>query len=72
MVLRPDPMGLFLPNKRANYRRFSYEPRFWNPEKEERLKRRIRVKRHVKRRPPAGVLYFALLLIIAAYMFLHL
>lgn len=64
-------MGLFMPNKRATYRRFTYEPRFWDPEKEEKIKRRIRVGRSTQRRKPKGAIYFAVLLIIVLYMYLN-
>lgn len=65
-------MGLFTPNKRATYRRFTYEPRFYNPEKDEKLRKRIRVGRQTRRRGPAGVIYFALILIVVLYMYITL
>ncbi|MCH8121689.1 MAG: hypothetical protein IH853_01070 [Bacteroidetes bacterium] len=65
-------MGLFIQNKKAN-KRFSYEPRFYNPEKEERLKRRIRVKRVTgRRRDPMGLIIFGILAGIVLYMYLNL
>lgn len=65
-------MGLFTPSKRARHRRFSYEPRFYNPEKEERLKRRMRIKSKVKRRSPAGIVYFLALAMLAIWIYLTL
>lgn len=63
-------MGLFMPNKRATYRKFSYEPRFWDPAKEEKIKRRIRLGRSTERKRPKGVIYFTVLLIIVLYLYL--
>ncbi len=63
-------MGLFIPSKKATYRRFSYEPRFYDPEKEEKLKRRIRIKSKVRRRSPAKSVFFMALLMLAAWIYL--
>jgi len=63
-------MGLFIQSKRAGHRRFSYQPRFYNPEKEEKLKRRIRVQSKVHRRKsPLGLIYFAMLLLMALLIY---
>jgi hypothetical protein len=61
-----------MPGRRVSHRRFSYEPRFYNPEREEKLKRRIRIQSHARRRNPAGVIYFVLLLAMAVYIYLKL
>lgn len=62
-------MGVISPNRRGP-RRFSYEPRYYNPEKEQSLKRRMRIQsRSVRSRKSntglrllimAGLLGFAL------------
>jgi hypothetical protein len=66
-------MGLFVPNKRARHKRFEYEPRFYDPKKEEKLKQRMRVSRLTsKRRSGAGLIYFAILFAMAIYVYLNL
>lgn len=65
-------MGLFIQGKKASNRRFSYEPRFYNPEKEERLKRKIRVKRLARRRrDPLGLIIFGILFAMVLYIYLN-
>jgi len=66
-------MGLFVSNKRARHKRFEYEPRFYDPKKEEKLKQRMRLGRITsKRRSGAGIIYFAILFAIAVYVYLNL
>ena len=67
-------MSLFLPRTRAKHRRFSYEPRFYNPKKEEDIRRRMRIKSlsRRKRRNPYGILVFAILLMMALFMYFQL
>ena len=63
-------MGLFIQNRRAKPRRFSYEPRFYDPKKDENLKRRMRIgSRARRRRSPLGLLYFVGLLLFALYIY---
>ena len=64
-------MGIFIPGKRANNRRFSYEPRYYNPQKDENVKRRLRIMTRSRRRrgPAAGAIYLAALLILALYIY---
>lgn len=63
-------MGLFISSRKVKNRRFSYEPRFYNPQKDEDLKRRMRIKsRARRRRNPAGLLYFFALLLFAIYIY---
>lgn len=64
-------MGIFIPNRRAKPRRFDYEPRYYNPDKDEGIKRRMRVKsrsRH-KRRSPIDMLYLLILLLFAIFIY---
>jgi len=62
-------MGLFTPSRRRKPKRFDYEPRFYNPEKEEDLKRRMRVKRRKNRqRSPLSILYLIGLLVFALFI----
>lgn len=67
-------MSIFLPRARAKHRRFSYEPRYYDPKKEEDLRRRIRVKSlsRRKRRNPAGIIIFAILFALALFIYLQL
>ena len=67
-------MGLFIPNRRAKPRRFDYEPRFYDPKKDQKLRdrMRIRARAHSRRRSPTSVIYIALLLCLALYIFLKL
>ena len=66
-------MGLFIQGKNKGNRRFSYEPRFYDPEKEERLRRRIRVKRVTgRRRDPLGLIIFGVLAGMVLYIYLSL
>ncbi|MDX1546848.1 MAG: hypothetical protein R3247_07670 [Rhodothermales bacterium] len=63
-------MGLLLPGRKVRPRRFDYEPRYYDPRKEESLKRRMRIKsRSRRRRSPIGLLYFAALLLFAFYIY---
>ncbi len=63
-------MGLFIPNRKAVPRRFSYVPRYYDPTKDESFKRRIRIKsRARRRRSPMGLLYFLALLFFALYIY---
>jgi hypothetical protein len=62
-------MGLFRPGGRKP-KKFDYEPRHYNPEKEEDLKRRMRAgrKRH-SRRDPMSLLYLIGLLLFALFIY---
>lgn len=64
-------MSLFVPGRRSRPRRFDYEPRYYNPKKEDDLKRRLRVqsKTRSRRRSPAGIIYFLMLLGMAVYIY---
>lgn len=63
-------MGLFGPHRGSRHRRYSYEPRYYNPEKEDRLKRRMRIESKARRRKsPVGLIYFAIMLALAAYVY---
>lgn len=62
-------MGMFAQGRRRAPRRFDYEPRFYNPEKEEKLRTRMRVGRRVsRRRSPAALIYFVILLAFVVYL----
>lgn len=67
-------MSIFSPGKRAKYRRFSYEPRFYDPKKDEDLRRRMRIKSlsRRKRRNPAGIILFVILLAMALFVYYQL
>lgn len=67
-------MSIFLPRARAKHRRFSYEPRYYDPKKDEDLKRRMRIKSlsRRKRRNPYGIIVFGILLMMALFMYFQL
>lgn len=65
-------MSLFLPGRRVTHRRFSYEPRFYNPERDDKLKRRIRIQSRARRKSPAGMIYFVLILVMVVYIYMKL
>lgn len=61
-------MGIFIPGRRATHRRFSYEPRYYDPKKDEDMKRRMRIQSKTRRRKPPNVLFLAILLILSLYV----
>ncbi len=67
-------MSIFLPRTRVKHRRFSYEPRFYDPKKDEDLRHRMRIKSlsRRKRRNPYGILVFAILLGLALFIYFQL
>lgn len=64
-------MGLFTPSSRkVKPRRFQYEPRHYDPTRDESLKRRLRIKsRARRRRSPLALFYFLALLLFAVYIY---
>lgn len=66
-------MGLFVPRQRTKHKKFDYTPRFHNPEKEKKLKERMRIKsRARRRRSPMGIIYAITLLLIVFYIYQNL
>lgn len=65
-------MGIFIPSKQRTNRRFSYEPRYYNPEKEQKLRQRMQIQRRSlsKRRDKTGLLYFLMLLGLAFFVYM--
>lgn len=63
-------MGIFIKTPRQP-RRFSYEPRYYDPKRDEDLKNRMRIKSlsRAKRRSPLGIIMFLLLLMITIYLY---
>lgn len=64
-------MSLLFKNQRKP-RYFSYEPRYYDPKREENIKNRMRIKSHsrAKRRSPVGLIIFLMLLGFALYVYL--
>ena len=63
-------MGLFFQNRKVRPRRFDYEPRYYDPTRDESLKRRMRIgSRARRRRSPLALLYLLALLIFAIYIY---
>lgn len=62
-------MGI-IGGRRRKPRKFDYEPRFYDPSKEEDLKRRMRTQRNKsRRRSPASLLYMLGLLLFTLYIY---
>jgi hypothetical protein len=64
-------VSLFRPGKHRKPKRFDYEPRFYDPSKDESLRRRLRIQsrtRH-RRRSPLSLLYLLGLLAFALYIY---
>ena len=55
--------------KKKKPRKFDYEPRFYDPSKEEDIKRRMRIGRRSRRRNPTSLLYLLGLLIFTLYIY---
>ncbi len=63
-------MGIFLPGRRVRNKKFDYEPRYYNPKKDEKLKKRMRIQAYNRRRrSPLGIIYFLLLFAMAIYVY---
>ncbi len=57
-------------NRKAKPRQFSYEPRFYDPTRDDRLKHRMRIKSRARhRRSPLALLYFLALLFFAIFIY---
>lgn len=67
-------MAIFSHGRRSKPRRFEYEPRYYNPEKDNDLRRRMRTESMTRnrRRSPGGLIYFSLLLAMAVYFYVRL
>jgi len=50
-------------------RTFDYDPRFYDPSKNEDIKRRLRVRRKSRRRDPTSILYLIGLLLFTLYIY---
>ena len=63
-------MGLFSLKQKVRPRAFSYEPRYYDPTRDESLKRRMRIRSRVRRRRSShALLYLAALLFFAFYIY---
>lgn len=58
--------------KRARHRSFSYEPRYYNPERDDRIKRRMRMQSKVHRGKSPGILRLVILGILSALVYFQL
>ncbi|HWP81106.1 MAG TPA: hypothetical protein VNN76_00450 [Bacteroidota bacterium] len=60
--------------RRPKYRRFSYEPRFYNPDQDraEKFRRRMRHEREAHRKPRRSVIIWGVVLILVLYAYLYL
>ena len=63
-------MGLFFHIRKVRPRRFDYEPRYYDPTRDDSLKRRMRIQsRARRRRSPIALLYLLALLVFALYIY---
>ena len=60
--------------RKPRYRRFEYEPRFYNPEEDrtEQLKKRLRQERSRSRRKRKSPIVWGVLMIVLFYLYLYL
>jgi len=61
-------MSFFLPGKRPQPRRFSYEPRFYNPDEDRALRNRVQFSRRSERRAPNRALLYGGLLAMLLFL----
>jgi len=60
----------FLLRRKPKPRQFDYTPRYYDPRKDESLKRRMRIQSRVRRRrSPIALYYLAALLLTALYIY---
>ncbi len=55
--------------KKRSHRKFSYKPRFYNPEKDKKRKRRMRIKSKTHRGKSSSFLWLAALLGFGLYLY---
>lgn len=55
--------------KKKSHRKFSYKPRYYNPEKEQKLKRRMRIKSKTHRGKAPSFFWLAALLGVGLYIY---
>ena len=61
---------MFLNKRKVRPRTFSYEPRFYDPTRDESLKRRMRIRtRARRRRSPLALIFLVALLFFAFYIY---
>jgi hypothetical protein len=62
-------MGIFSTGRRSGPRKFDYEPRHYDPEKDEKLKRRMRIRSRTRRGNSPGLLYLGVMLILVVAIY---
>ena len=62
---------MFVPRHKVRNRRFTYEPRYYDPTHDEGIKRRLRIKRRAKskRRGRMSLFWILALLLMALYIY---
>ena len=60
---------MLFPKRKVTPRRFRYEPRFYDPTEDERLKRRLHITSHTRRGKQPAFIIVALLLLLAFYIY---
>lgn len=60
---------MLIPRHKTPPRRFQYEPRFYDPSEDDRMKRRMRITSHTRRGRQPAFIVVALLLLLAFYIY---
>lgn len=68
-VYQPKGTMAIIGGRNRKPRKFDYEPRFYDPSKDEDIKRRMRVSRKSRRRDPTSLLYLIGLLLFTLYIY---
>jgi hypothetical protein len=63
---------MLTPRHRPKNRRFTYEPRFYDPGEEERKKQRVRFESKTRRGKQPAFIVIAVLLLLALYLYVKL
>lgn len=65
---------MFFQRNRVKNHRFSYEPRYYDPSRDENIKQRMRIQSRslARRKKPTSFLIILALLVMAVYVFLSL
>jgi len=63
--------AMFFPRNRVKNQRFSYEPRYYNPTRDENIRQRMRIQGRsaARRKRPTNLLVILALLVMALYIF---
>ena len=60
---------MLIPRQKYRHRKFGYEPRFYDPTKDENIRKRIRIKSKVRRGKHSNLIWTAMLLVMIFYFY---